>query len=166
MTALPAPEPLAPAVRGRWRLLPGSLASPRTARALVSTALARWEVGDLEAAALLITSELVTNAVVHTGCRTIGLSLHLDHRALRIGVRDSSWAVPVLLPPSDSLTGGRGIALVAANSIAWGVQPMPFGKLVWAELARPTPSQTPTASPVIRLRPALVKPSGQIRAAS
>ncbi|GAA1146298.1 hypothetical protein F4556_003758 [Kitasatospora gansuensis] len=166
MTALPAPEPLAPAVRGRWRLLPGSPTSSQTARALVSAALAGWEVADLEAAALLVASELVTNAVVHTGCRTIGLSLRLDHRVLRIGVRDSSPAVPVLLPLTDSLTGGRGLAVVAASSVAWGMQPMPFGKLVWAELARPAPPRPPTASPVIHLRPARVRPTGQIRAAS
>jgi anti-sigma regulatory factor (Ser/Thr protein kinase) len=66
--------------------------------------------------ALLVTSELVTNAVTH-GCRPgdrIGVEFSLDVRRLRIRVRDAGRArtLPVALTPDEQRPGGRGLAIV------------------------------------------------------
>ncbi|MEU6148339.1 ATP-binding SpoIIE family protein phosphatase, partial [Streptomyces sp. NPDC047081] len=84
---------------------------------------------------LLVVSELVTNALVHTdGQVRLDLTL-LDHR-MRVAVADSSPRTPVK-PTSISweATGGRGILLTEAMSEVWGTVPVSGGKQVWAELA-------------------------------
>ncbi len=52
---------------------------------------------------------------------------------IRAVVRDTSQALPELRPPSVDRPGGRGMILVDAFSSAWGVDPEPAGKAVWAE---------------------------------
>ncbi|MFI8235529.1 SpoIIE family protein phosphatase [Streptomyces sp. NPDC085900] len=85
--------------------------------------------------ALLIVSELVTNALVHTDGR-VRLDLTLLDNRLRISVSDASPRTPAK-PTSISweATGGRGILLVEAMSDTWGTVPVSGGKQVWAELA-------------------------------
>ncbi|WP_181139658.1 SpoIIE family protein phosphatase [Streptomyces sp. Ru71] len=86
-------------------------------------------------AALLVVSELVTNALVHTeGQVRLGLTL-VNHR-LRIAVTDASPRTPVK-PTSIGweATGGRGILLVEAVSDSWGTVPVSGGKQVWSEIA-------------------------------
>ncbi|MGH9187379.1 MAG: ATP-binding protein [Acidimicrobiales bacterium] len=83
----------------------------------------------------LLTSELVTNAVVHTGVpRVLVLVLAPDH--VRVEVEDGSSRPPVLVQslPATSLTG-RGIRIVEALSTRWGVEPVAKGKRVWFEVA-------------------------------
>ncbi|MEV6949009.1 SpoIIE family protein phosphatase [Streptomyces sp. NPDC051172] len=83
---------------------------------------------------LLVVSELVTNALVHThGQVRLDLTL-LDNR-LRVSVADASPRTPV--KPTGigwEATGGRGILLVEAMSETWGTVPASGGKQVWAEL--------------------------------
>ncbi|MFJ9906307.1 SpoIIE family protein phosphatase [Streptomyces sp. NPDC101152] len=90
-------------------------------------------------AALLVVSELVTNALVHTDGQ-VRLDLTLLDNRLRVSVADSSPRTPVK-PTSIGweATGGRGILLVEAMSDTWGAVPVSGGKQVWAEvpLARP-----------------------------
>ncbi|MER6631417.1 SpoIIE family protein phosphatase [Streptomyces sp. NPDC000987] len=85
--------------------------------------------------ALLVVSELVTNALVHTDGR-VRLDLTLLGGRLRVSVTDSSPRTPVK-PTSIGweATGGRGILLVEAMSLSWGTVPVSGGKQVWAELA-------------------------------
>ncbi|MFE5032537.1 SpoIIE family protein phosphatase [Streptomyces sp. NPDC056683] len=107
----------------------------RHARRFSRRTLRSWGVTD-EAmdAALLVVSELVTNALIHTdGPVRLDLTL-VDHR-LRIAVADASPRSPV--KPTNigwEATGGRGILLVEAVSTAWGTVPASGGKQVWAEL--------------------------------
>ncbi len=86
-------------------------------------------------AILLVVSELVTNALVHTDGR-VRLDLTLVNHRMRVAVADASPRSPVK-PTSISweATGGRGILLVEALSAAWGTVPVSGGKQVWSELA-------------------------------
>ena len=87
--------------------------------------------------ALLMVSELVTNAVRH-GDPDIVLSLFRRADRLRIEVYDSGTRLPVLPhhQPSADRPTGRGLLIVAATAADWGVSRPPDrpGKTVWAEL--------------------------------
>ncbi|MEU5313023.1 SpoIIE family protein phosphatase [Streptomyces sp. NPDC021562] len=107
----------------------------RHARRFSKRSLRSWGVtDDAMDVALLVVSELVTNALIHTeGPVRLDLTL-VDHR-LRIAVADASPRSPV--KPTNigwEATGGRGILLVEAVSAAWGTVPVSGGKQVWADL--------------------------------
>ncbi|MEU6382876.1 ATP-binding protein [Streptomyces bauhiniae] len=113
--------------------------SPARARRLARTRLADWSVcADTCESAVLIVSELVTNAVVHTASSRVVCEL-ADHDGLvRIAVRDEGCAPgephPAQQRPDEE--HGRGLLLVAALCRAWGAQEHGPGLLVWAELDR------------------------------
>jgi anti-sigma regulatory factor (Ser/Thr protein kinase) len=105
------------------------------ARRFTRRTLRSWNVpGDAQDAILLIVSELVTNALVHTDGR-VRLDLTLVNHRLRVAVADASPRTPVK-PTSIGweATGGRGILLVEAMSAAWGSLPVSGGKQVWSEV--------------------------------
>ncbi|MEU2285272.1 SpoIIE family protein phosphatase [Streptomyces sp. NPDC013178] len=107
----------------------------RHARRFSRRTLRAWGLpADTMDAALLVVTELVTNALVHTDGR-VRLDLTLVNDRLRIAVTDASPRTPVK-PTSLSweATGGRGILLVEAVSDAWGTVPVSGGKQVWSEL--------------------------------
>ncbi|MFI0806119.1 SpoIIE family protein phosphatase [Streptomyces echinatus] len=107
----------------------------RHARRFTRRTLRAWELPrDTIEAALLVVSELVTNALVHTG-GPVRLDMSLVNQRLRLAVADSSPRSPVK-PTSIGweATGGRGILLVEAVSEAWGTVPVSGGKQVWADL--------------------------------
>jgi hypothetical protein len=81
----------------------------------------------------LVVSELATNAVIHAGT-PFSVSVSSDGSVMRIAVSDWSAIRPVLRDGSPAALSGRGLRLVAAVSSAWGVDPSPDGKTVWAEL--------------------------------
>lgn len=83
--------------------------------------------------AVLITSELVTNAV-RAGCGRIELKLTLDARGLRLAVHDDAAGIPVLQNPGPDEPHGRGLAITALIAQSWGYQPTRRGKNVWAQL--------------------------------
>jgi CheY-like chemotaxis protein len=117
--------------------LPRDLSGVRVARQFVSQKLHEWDLDPVLDDALLIVSELATNAMTHahSGC---GLRLVLTPTALRIEVVDSGGGTPEPQPPSTTGESGRGVHLVAALTNAWGMEVIEGeGKLVWAELARP-----------------------------
>ncbi|MDB1088590.1 ATP-binding protein [Streptomyces sp. ACA25] len=109
-----------------------------TARRHVRTLLQVWRLGHLTEAAVLITSELVTNAVQHTADGIgdlLELTVRSDGEALSIEVADSyQWAMPLLGKPGPEDIGGRGLVLVDLLSDAWGVCPRRIGKTVWVRL--------------------------------
>ena len=93
--------------------------------------------------AVLLTSELVTNAVVHAGTR-VDLTCRLAGGAVEVVVRDGhpSRLVPEVAGDesgSAERTGGRGLLLPAALASAWGVAYGRSSKAVWfrLELAGP-----------------------------
>ncbi|MEY9490582.1 PAS domain-containing protein/anti-sigma regulatory factor (Ser/Thr protein kinase) [Streptomyces calvus] len=103
------------------------------ARRFTRRTLRSWGVSENVDAALLVVSELVTNALVHTDGQ-VRLDLTLVNGRLRLAVADASPRTPVK-PTSIGweATGGRGILLVEAVSAAWGTLPVSGGKQVWAE---------------------------------
>ncbi|GHF00375.1 hypothetical protein GCM10018772_26220 [Streptomyces fumanus] len=114
-----------------WRL-PEAV---RHARRFTGRTLRSWGVpADGADAVLLVVSELVTNALVHTD-GSVRLDLTLVGGTLRIAVADASPRTPVK-PTSIGweATGGRGILLVEALSAAWGTLPVSGGKQVWCEI--------------------------------
>ncbi|MFF7489003.1 SpoIIE family protein phosphatase [Streptomyces luteogriseus] len=104
------------------------------ARRFARRTLRSWGVAVDRDAALLVVSELVTNALVHTDDK-VRMDLTLVNNRLRIAVADASPRSPVR-PASIGweATGGRGILLVEALSATWGTLPVSGGKQVWAEL--------------------------------
>ncbi len=107
----------------------------RHARRFTRRTLRTWGVTEETDTILLVVSELVTNALVHTD-GPVRLDLTLVNRRFRVAVADSSPRTPVK-PTSIGweATGGRGILLVEAMSAAWGTVPVSGGKQVWAEIA-------------------------------
>ncbi|MBT2509365.1 SpoIIE family protein phosphatase [Streptomyces sp. ISL-98] len=116
-----------------WRL-PDAVAH---ARRFTSRTLRTWNVPEQRDAVLLIVSELVTNALVHTKGQ-VRLDLTLAGDRLRVAVSDSSPRTPVKPTIVDwDATGGRGILLVEAVSASYGSVPLSGGKQVWAETPLP-----------------------------
>ncbi|MFF7754609.1 SpoIIE family protein phosphatase [Streptomyces sp. NPDC007971] len=107
----------------------------RHARRFTRRTLRTWGVSPATMdTALLIVSELVTNALVHTDGQ-VRLDLTLINHRLRLAVADGSPRTPV--KPTNigwEATGGRGILLVEAVSQAWGTVPVSGGKQVWADI--------------------------------
>src|SRR4051812_39637493 len=82
----------------------------------------------------LVVAELVTNAVLH-GAAPVTLRLRLDPVVVRVEVHDTGRQRPIAMPGGVDAMTGRGLALVAALSREWGVEPTPDGgKVVWAQV--------------------------------
>ncbi|MFD7231983.1 SpoIIE family protein phosphatase [Streptomyces sp. NPDC059881] len=113
-----------------WRLPDAVMHARRfTARTLRS-----WGVVEELDAALLVVSELVTNAIAHTQGE-VRLDVTLSSDRLRIAVNDASPRSPVK-PANQNweATGGRGLLIVEASTASWGSVPLSGGKQVWAEI--------------------------------
>ncbi|MFD7862862.1 ATP-binding protein [Streptomyces sp. NPDC057682] len=118
--------------------LPAHPESVAGARRLTRARLDAWRLdGDTHEAAVLIVSELVTNAVVHTASDRVVCELHRLHRGLRIAVQDQGHQPggPRLSAGGDD-EHGRGLLLVDALCSAWGSRDARggSGRIVWAEL--------------------------------
>ncbi|MFW6722442.1 ATP-binding protein [Streptomyces sp. MAR4 CNY-716] len=118
--------------------LPRTETSVAKARRLVSTSLRVWSLEAGEAAACLVISEKVTNAVRHARLAAVLVRVsRVGPRRVRVAVVDLSRTPPTLISASLDDESGRGLATVAAVSTAWGVDGLPWGKRVWAECAVP-----------------------------
>jgi len=112
--------------------------APLTARAAVREFCQRHEIdGDARANILLLVSEIVTNAVLHSAgdvTSTIRLSAQIDQESIRIDVSDhGAGFTPVIRDPAQV---GRGYGLFLVDRIAsrWGITDQD-GTTVWFELA-------------------------------
>jgi PAS domain S-box-containing protein len=156
--------------------------SVATARAFVRDTLHGWGFSDVVDDAVVLTSELVTNAVVHAGTAADVLCLRYDS-AVRIEVADRypEREVPLQGPVrrigNPDREGGRGLMLCAALASRWGVEYTPTHKQVWFRLDLPErPAGTRFAGPAlpadalpvaderVRVAVAQVDSSGTIRA--
>ena len=109
---------------------------------------AEWDP-DLVDDAVLLMSEVVTNALLHAGT-PIEVSVDCTDARLRVEVADGSPVHPVLREHPTLAGTGRGLWLLDELATDWGIHPEATGKVVWFELS-PTadPSaQTPTPQPV------------------
>lgn len=105
----------------------------RSARALAALLCARASLPpDVRDAAVLLASELVSNAVVHAKT-PVRLTVLADPTHIRVEVADEADQLPILKEPSES-TGGRGIYLVNKCATRWGVDSVAHGKVVWFEV--------------------------------
>lgn len=109
-------------------------ASASGARRFVRKVLDAWGVPQLEEAAILLTSELVTNALLHAKT-PMRLRLFRRDGLLRVEVCDDSGRVPERRHYSDDASTGRGLALVEAIADDWGVDAGEAGKAVWFTLS-------------------------------
>lgn len=71
--------------------------------------------------AMLLTSELLTNAVQHA-VGPVEAELEIAHRTIRVGVRDGSTELPHLRTPGPHETGGRGVQFLERCASSWGVE--------------------------------------------
>ncbi|MET8981950.1 ATP-binding protein [Streptomyces sp. NPDC004539] len=117
--------------------LPAVPSSVSLSRDFTRLALAKWPARLIEDDALLVVSELVTNAVLATpddlGLVTVRL-LGL-RTGLVVEVGDGSPKEPVPTEPDEYSEGGRGLLLVRELAARWGSCALPDGKVVWAEIA-------------------------------
>ena len=103
-------------------------------RVFVQQCCEEWELTGTSDVAVLLASELATNAVRYA--RT-PLTVWLGHRSDRLvlSVEDASETVATQRQPDVWEEGGRGLLLVDALADRWGEREIAGGKLVWAEIA-------------------------------
>lgn len=121
--------------RARRRFPPETSSTP-IARRFAADVLGGWGV-DAETVewALLLISELVTNAIRHAD-GPIQLRMDLSALHLRVAVFDDSHRSPYLRHAEPDETGGRGLQLVEHVATEWGVDTGDTGKWVWFTLPR------------------------------
>jgi anti-sigma regulatory factor (Ser/Thr protein kinase) len=121
-----------PRPQARVTLRPAPVTA-RDARRFVATTLTEWHLEDLSDVAMLLASELVTNAILHArSVLEVVVTRHAD--GVRVEVADASPLIPVVRAAPDLEMSGRGLALVESLAARWGVDVRPAGKSVWFEL--------------------------------
>ena len=108
--------------------------SSRAARRIVADWCIREGVtGDVVDTLLLLTAELVTNAVLHGRSEVVLRIGRVGHR-VRVGVGDENTRLPQRRELDPDALNGRGIALVEALADAHGVDVDALGKTVWFDV--------------------------------
>jgi len=115
-------------------IVPRALTSVAEARAWLGKTLAQWDVhGDTAENAVLLVSEVVTNALVHNaGVDDVTVTAAWWHGHLRVTVSDPDLAIPVSDLADDE--HGRGLLIVSTLATRWGETKTRAGKIVWFEL--------------------------------
>src|SRR6185503_3011738 len=162
MTFVPGDAPLSPPRPRKERMsnvsgpivrrlrLPPTDTSPAAARGAVSAVLDEADLGSLRAEALLLTSELVTNGVIHA--RTdVEIEIVANPDGVRVTVTDFAAPDPSLVVTELSVgreadvgrldtaapaEGGRGLLLVSQFASRWGTSHERGGRQVWFQLDR------------------------------
>jgi anti-sigma regulatory factor (Ser/Thr protein kinase) len=110
--------------------------APALAREFARDALRRPELAEVDAElideAVLLVSELVTNAVVHTDSEWVRIELSLDGSGIRCVVVDADASTAPRR--RQAAVGGLGLVIVDALATRSGCEPAPNGKGVWFEL--------------------------------
>ena len=124
-------------MQGRARRFPGRPEHIRAARRFVAAALAAWPA--TQEAALLLVSEVVTNAILHSASGDHDGSLEvryaLDDHEVYVEVLDAGGAAgPRRYAQYLEGVSGRGLALVEALASGWGMHDHQGGHLVWFRL--------------------------------
>jgi len=123
------------------RSFPFELDSIRAARHFVTGTLTRavtgtltWAAGDaLADDAAIIATELAANAVLHAkSAFTVTVSASVS--AVRIAVRDERLLTPASGDEPFKVRHDHGLGVVSRIARGWAVEPLPDGKVVWAEL--------------------------------
>jgi anti-sigma regulatory factor (Ser/Thr protein kinase) len=109
-------------------------AAAAEARTEVRAAILAWDLPVDESVAVLLTSELVTNAIRHEAGHAIVLDLGCARGQLRVDVHDTSRLRPTLVDAPADAEAGRGLTLVASLSDDWGCYRTGAGKAVYFTL--------------------------------
>lgn len=106
----------------------------RLARSFVAGRLHDWGNSGVIDVAVLLVSELVTNAVLHTG-ESLRLNVSVSPAALTVAVTDLDPTPPRMNATVDTMSeGGRGLRMVDLLASRWGVEAQATGKRIWLEL--------------------------------
>lgn len=112
--------------------------SAAAARHLVSGALEIWRLPQLADTATLVLTELVSNAIRHASGEGMRVNVtRLTGQRVRVSVLDQDCTRPRMQEPDPGGERGRGLFIVNAESVSWGVDVLPGGKRVWADLEAP-----------------------------
>jgi histidine kinase-like protein len=120
--------------------------SARAAREFTVTTLRKWQLDALIEDAVVIASELATNAIRHgtpaatggPGDGRIELSWCLQASRLICVVTDQTGTPPALVASGPEAESGHGLQIVGALAVAWGWTILGTGeKAVWAALELP-----------------------------
>ncbi|MFF8957577.1 ATP-binding protein [Streptomyces sp. NPDC014894] len=99
--------------------------------------LRTWDGPDTADVAQLLASELVTNALIHTGHGAV-VTATVASSTLRVEVRDFVPGLPEPDAPGRRREAldihGRGLVLVESLADSWGVRTQSAGKVIWFEL--------------------------------
>lgn len=118
-----------------------TLFAASVARRFVTEALRGWGRHALVDRAEVVVSEMVSNAIRHSG-RPFRVVVSLKDDVVRIAVTDPSSEPPTVRAEDPEIaTGGRGMHLIGALSRRWGTQLHDGGKTVWAEIDDPARGQ-------------------------
>ncbi|MGH3734590.1 MAG: SpoIIE family protein phosphatase [Micromonosporaceae bacterium] len=135
-----------PTLAHRTLRLPADHRSPAAARAAVREVLSETGLSDLLDEALLLTTELSTNGVIHAGTE-LDVDVVADGAGLTVTVTDYKGG-PIetsMVRPADELAEhGRGLLLVDQFATAWGTTHTSHGKGVWFRLDLDTAAGAPT----------------------
>jgi anti-sigma regulatory factor (Ser/Thr protein kinase) len=127
--------------------LPPEAGSAKPARGLIDVACRAWGFLDLQHPGRLVISELVANAVQHTGTQ-MTVTVSRRRTGLHLSVRDGDARLPRLRQPSSgdqaaqAGSGGHGLRIVDTLAASWGAISTRDGKVVWATMRsyrRPAP---------------------------
>jgi anti-sigma regulatory factor (Ser/Thr protein kinase) len=126
-----------PGMQRRARRFAGRPEHIRAARRFVAAALAAWPA--TQEAALLLVSEVVTNAILHSASGDHGGSLEvryaLDDHEVYVEVVDAGGSArPRRYAQYLEGVSGRGLALVEALASGWGMHDHHGGHVVWCRL--------------------------------
>ena len=120
----------------RVRLTAGPAAAAE-ARRQVQAAIRTWDIPVDPDVAVLLTSELMTNAIRHEVTGIVMLAITCSCGQLRVDVHDTSRVLPMRVDAPVDAEAGRGLMLVTTLSAEWGFYRTPAGKAVYFPLAFP-----------------------------
>ncbi|MCI4065336.1 SpoIIE family protein phosphatase [Micromonospora sp. R77] len=118
--------------------VPAEPTAPSRVRHWLTAQLTEWRVPEgVIGAAVLCTSELTTNALLHAGTAA-RVEIDLSAERLLVSVADSGTRGTVTRAQTDTLSSrGRGLGLIEELSDAWGTDPTVRGSTVWFEILVP-----------------------------
>ncbi|WP_433532463.1 ATP-binding SpoIIE family protein phosphatase [Micromonospora sp. CA-263727] len=118
--------------------VPAEPTAPSRVRHWMTAQLDEWRVAEsVIGAAVLCTSELTTNALLHAGTAA-QVEIDLSPERLLVSVADSGSRGTVTRARTDTLSSrGRGLGLIEELTDAWGTDPTVRGSTVWFEILLP-----------------------------
>ncbi len=115
-------------------LAPDPAAVGLARRFVAATCSAASTTTDLRDAAVLLASEVVTNAFIHGRSET-RIAVRAYPERVRVEVADDNSRHPQRVVQDPEALDGRGMTIIDLVATDWGVRDDPYGKTVWFEIA-------------------------------